>query len=68
MEAAFYFLDVGITVLAFYWLVKNALYKPGKETDGLFAYYDALPPKVSIAARMVAARRADAPGQRPLRR
>jgi len=68
MEAAFYFLDVGITVLAFYWLAKNALRKPGEPTEGLFAYYGVLPPKVSIAERMIAARRADTPGQRPLRR
>jgi len=65
MEAAFYFVDVGITVLAFYWIVKMALRKPGEPTSGLFAYYDVLPPKLSIAERMIAARRADAAGHRP---
>ena len=65
MEAAFYFVDVGITVLAFYWLVKNALRKPGEPTSGLFAYYDVRPPKLSLAARAAAGRRADQAGRRP---
>ena len=68
MEAAFYFTDVGITVLAFYWLVKNALRKPGTPTEGLFAYYDVLPTKLSRAARTLAARRVEASGQRTPRR
>ena len=51
MEAAFYFVDVGITVLAFYWLVKNAMRKPGEPTSGLFAYFDIIPPKLTAAAR-----------------
>ncbi len=63
MEAAFYFVDVGITVLAFYWIVKMAKRKPGEPTSGLFAYYDAIPQKLSLAQRMIAARRADAPGR-----
>ena len=61
MEAAFYFTDVGLTVLVFYWLVKNALRRPGEPTSGLFAYYDVLVPKQSRQAQMIAARRADAP-------
>lgn len=65
MEAAFYFVDVGITVLAFYWIVKMALRKPGEPTSGLFAYYEQLPPKLSIAERMIAARRADGASQSP---
>lgn len=45
MEAIFYFVDVGIMVLACYWLVKMAGRKPGEPTSGLFAYYETLPDK-----------------------
>ena len=45
MEAVFYFLDVGIMVLACYWLVKMGARKPGEPTSGLFAYYETLPTK-----------------------
>jgi hypothetical protein len=65
MEAAFYFVDVGITVLCFYWMVKMAKRKPGEATSGLFAYFDVIPPKRSIAQRMIDARRTDAPGRNP---
>lgn len=65
MEAAFYFVDVGITVLALYWVVKMAQRKSGEPTSGLFAYFDVIPPKVSRAQRIIAARRAAAPGRNP---
>ena len=38
MEAAFYFIDVGITVLMLYWALKMSKRKPGTPITGFFAY------------------------------
>ena len=40
MEAAFYFFDVGVTVLMLYWALKMSKRKPGTPITGFFAYHD----------------------------
>lgn len=68
MEAIFYFVDVGIMVVACYWVVKMASRKPGEPTSGLFAYYETLPNKSAKSKSGNLPSRTDVAGKRPLQR
>ena len=68
MEAIFYFVDVGIMVLACYWLVKMGNRKPGEPTSGLFAYYETLPTQRSNSKSDKLPLRTDLAAKRQLQR